>query len=189
MDKTFLTRGGVTRRKITRENKAVPSDDEIHEILSVGQKCYIEKEHNPKTCFYFDETSFTYSIGPPHNYCPINQTRATNIGISNTKLRITAVNAVHAVGEFAPLMLIVKHSVNSEKRPDQAGMTVIRELHKKPGFTESDGRILKIWQKEVALSGVTALVAERGRERNTPTPSQRWSRGSMKATLPRQLEI
>ena len=27
-------------------------------------------------------------------------------------------------------------------------------------------------------------VAERGREGNTPTPSQRWPRGSMKATLP-----
>ena len=28
------------------------------------------------------------------------------------------------------------------------------------------------------------IVAERGREGNTLTPSQRWPRGSMKATLP-----
>ena len=36
-------------------------------------------------------------------------------------------------------MLIIKHSVSSEKRPDQTGMTVFRELHKKLGFRESDG--------------------------------------------------
>ena len=50
---------------------------------------------------------------------------------------------MNAIGEFAPLMLIVKHSVSSEKWPDQTGMTVIRELHKKPGFTENDVWILK----------------------------------------------
>ena len=155
--KLFLKRGGVTRRKITREDKAVPSDQEIHKILSIGQKCYIEKGHSPQTCFNFDETAFTYAIGPTHNYCPINQPRATNIGISNAKLRITAVIAVNALGEFAPLMLIVKHSVSSEKRPDQTGMTVIRDLHKKEGFRECDGWILKIWQKEITLSGVKAL--------------------------------
>ena len=53
-------------------------------------------------------------------------------------------------------MLIVKHSVSSEKRPDQTGMTVIRDLHKKPGFTERDGWILKIWEKDISLSGVKA---------------------------------
>ena len=128
--KSFLNRGGVTRRKITREDKAVPSDKEIHEILQIGQKCYIEGEFTPQTFFNFDETAFTYAIGPAHNYCPINGPRATNIGISNTKLRITAEIAVNALGEIAPLMLIVQHSVSSEKRPDQIGMTVIRELHK-----------------------------------------------------------
>ena len=54
-------------------------------------------------------------------------------------------------------MLIAKHSVSSEKRPDQTGMTVIRDLHKKSGFTENDGWILKVWQKEITLSGVNAL--------------------------------
>ena len=50
---------------------------------------------------------------------PKKQQMATNIGISNTKLRITAIIAVSALGVFAPLMLIVKHSVSSETRPDQ----------------------------------------------------------------------
>ena len=48
-------------------------------------------------------------------YCPGNQQRASSIGISNSKLRIMAVIAVNAIGEFAPLMMIVKHSVSSEK--------------------------------------------------------------------------
>ena len=34
--KSFLNRGGVTRRKITREDKAVPTDEEIHEVLWGG---------------------------------------------------------------------------------------------------------------------------------------------------------
>ena len=36
--KSFLNRGNVTRRKITGEDKAVPSNEEIHEILNIGQK-------------------------------------------------------------------------------------------------------------------------------------------------------
>ena len=64
---------------------------------------------------------------------------------------------MNAGGEFAPLMLIIKHSVSSEKRPDQTGMLVIRELHKKVGFSESEGWLLKIWQKEVMLNSITAL--------------------------------
>lgn len=155
--KSFLARGGVSRRKITREDKAAPNDEEINEVLRIGQECYVEGGYTPQTCFNFDETAFTWAIGPTHSYCPKNQPRATNIGISNSKLRITAVIAVSAVGEFAPLMLIIKHSVSSEKRPDQTGMTVIRDLHKKSGFRESEGWILKIWEKQVTLSGVSAL--------------------------------
>ena len=155
--KSFLARGSVSRRKISREDKAVPNDEEINEVLRIGQECYVEGGYTPQTCFNFDETAFTWAIGPTHSYCPKNQPRATNIGISNSKLRITAVIAVSAVGEFAPLMLIIKHSVSSEKRPDQTGMTVIRDLHKKSGFRESEGWILKIWEKQVTLSGVSAL--------------------------------
>ena len=105
---------------------------------------YLRNDHNPLTCYNFDETAFTYSIGPSHIFCPRDQQRATNIGNSNTKLRITAVIAVNAVGGFAPLMLIIKHSVSSEKRPDQTGMRVIPELFTKNGFKADDG-----WEKLV----------------------------------------
>ena len=154
--KGFLSRGSCTRRKITREDKEVPTDIEIASVLNIGQQKYIENNHTAKTCYNFDETAFTWSIGPTHLYCPINQTRATNIGISNTKLRITAVIAVSAEGTFAPLMIIIKHSVSSEKRPDQTTMTIVRDLNKKPGFTVNDGWKLKEWRKELTIKNVTA---------------------------------
>ena len=155
--KGFLNRGGVSRRKITRDDKDVPSDTDIRRVLKIGQDLYINKGHTPNTCYNFDETAFTYSIGPSHIFCPSDQQRATNIGISNTKLRITAVIAVNAMGHFAPLMLIIKHSVSSEIRPDQTGMKVIPELHKKDGFTANDGWEKGIWEKSLTIKGVTAL--------------------------------
>ena len=155
--KGFLSRGGLTRRKITREDKTVPGDEEIDSILKIGQDIYIEHGHSAKTTYNFDETAFTWAIGPTHIFCPTNQQRATNIGISNEKLRITAVIAVSAEGLFAPLMLILKHSVSSEKKPDQTRMTVVRDLHKKAGFTVADGWILKEWNKDLEINGNTDL--------------------------------
>jgi hypothetical protein len=63
-------------------------------------------------------------------YVPRDQQRASNIGIHNAKLRITAVICVNGLGEFAPLMFIVKHSVSSESRPDQSGMSVMKNCTK-----------------------------------------------------------
>ena len=83
-------------------------------------------------------------------YCPGNQQRATNIGISNDKLRITAVIAVNALGEFAPLMLIVKHSASSEF------MLVIPNLHKKISFRVEDGWELRLWEKILTINGIEA---------------------------------
>ena len=154
---SFLKRGGVSRRKITSDDKQVPTDAEVRRILEIGQNMYIEKEHEPHTCYNFDETAFTYSIGPTHIFCPKDQQRATNIGISNTKQRITAVIAVNGVGQFAPLMLIIKHSVSSETRPDQERMMVIPELRKKDGFTARDGWEIGTWEKDLTFKSVTAL--------------------------------
>ena len=114
--KSFLSRGGLRRRKITREDKDIPESEEILQVMRIGQKLFIDNEHDENTCFNFDETAFTWAIGPTHVYCPINQQRATNIGITDTKVRITAVIAVNAAGQFAPLMLILKHSVSSGKK-------------------------------------------------------------------------
>lgn len=153
--KSFLTRGGLSRRKITREDKDVPGSHEINTTMAEGQRKYIDNDHDENTCFNFDETAFTWAIGPTHVYCPANQQRATNIGISNTKLRITAVIAVNAAGVFAPLMLILKHSVSSEKCPDQTKMLVIQNLHKVEGFREVDGWKLKVWADTLTIGTKT----------------------------------
>ena len=153
----ILSRGGLHCRKITREDKVLPSDSDISYVLRIGQELYIRKGHNSSSTFNFDETAFTWAIGPTHMFCPSNQQRATNFGISNTKLRITAIIVVNAEGIFTPLMIIIKHSVSSEKRPDQTKMTVICDLHKKHGFTVNDGWMLKVWSKELTVKGITAL--------------------------------
>ena len=155
--KSFLSRGGLTRRKITREDKDVPGSDEISRVMKIGQKLFIDNEHDEHTCYNFDETAFTWAIGPTHIYCPKDQQRATNIGITDTKVRITAVIAVNGAGVFATLMLILKHSVSSEKSPDQTRMMVINKLHKLEGFREIDGWKKKKWEKSLTIKGKTDL--------------------------------
>jgi hypothetical protein len=103
-----------------------------------------------------DETAFTYAIGPEYIYVPTDQSRAQNIGVPNMKLRITAVISVFATGEFAPLFIIIKHSVSSLERPDQSKMMVIVQLHKKDnGFGANDGWELILWKKELTINGIT----------------------------------
>ena len=156
--KSFLRRANMRRRKITTEDKKIPSEDEILRIMSIGQKMYRDFGHTPETVINMDETAFSYAIGPEYMYCPPDQSRAQHLGIPNTKLRITAVVAVSGTGKFVPLFIIIKHSVSSADRPDQSGMKVITSLHKKDdGFGTSNGWDLFLWRKELCISNVTAL--------------------------------
>ena len=43
----FLKRGGLSRRKITRDDKDLPSDDEINKVLKKGQNCTFEMAIRP----------------------------------------------------------------------------------------------------------------------------------------------
>ena len=83
----------MRRRKITTDDKNVPSDEEVRRIMNIGQKMYKDFGHNRDTTINMDETAFTYAIGPEYMYCTRDQQRAQNIGIPNTFLRITAVVA------------------------------------------------------------------------------------------------
>ena len=156
--KKFLKRSGLRKRKITRDDKNIPSVSEVIQKMSEGQNIYTSCGHSPSTTWNMDETAVTWAIGPVHVYVPNDQQRASNIGIPNTKLRITAVIAVNGVGEFAPLMFIIKHSVSSESRPDQSTMTVIKKIHtnKSIKFGIEDGWELKLWVKTMTIKGVTA---------------------------------
>ena len=148
----------MRRRKITTDDKVVSSDEEIIKIMNIGQKIYKDFGHTKDTTINMDETAFTYAIGPEHMYCPPDQNRAQNIGVPNTKLRITAVVAVSGNGDFVPLFIIIKHSVSSADRPDQSSMRVIRDLHKKDdGYGVSDGWELISWSRELTVKGVTDM--------------------------------
>ena len=83
----------MRRRKITTDDKNVPSDEEVRIIMNIGKKMYEDFGHNRDTTINMDETAFTYTIGPEYMYCPPDQQRAQNIGIPDTFLRITAVVA------------------------------------------------------------------------------------------------
>ena len=82
----FLSSGGLHRRKITREDKLLPSDSDISSVLQKGQELYLSIGHDSHSTFNFDETAFTWAIGPIHMFYPSDQQGATDIGISSTKL-------------------------------------------------------------------------------------------------------
>lgn len=147
----FLTRAHFRRRKITTADKKRPTEEEIRAVMAVGQGIYISNYHSPSTTWNFDETALTWAIGPTHLFIPANQSRANQLGDSNAKLRITAGITVSGQGKFAPLFIIIKHSVSSDARPDQRSMRVIPNLNNKPRFTEADGWKLKTWSRELTI--------------------------------------
>lgn len=128
--RNFLNRSNMRKRKITRDDKKIPNAVDVITQMKEGHLLYTSFGHSPCNTWNMDETCVTWAIGPLHMYVPTNQQRASNVGIPNTKLRITAIIAVNGIGNFAPLMFIIKHSVSSEKKPDQSSMTVIKECTK-----------------------------------------------------------
>ena len=57
--RNFLLRCKMYRRKITKEDKNVPSPEEIQRVLEIGQRLYINNHHRPETCYNLDETAVT----------------------------------------------------------------------------------------------------------------------------------
>jgi hypothetical protein len=82
----------MRKRKITRDDKKTPPIADIIAKMKEGQAMYIRFGHSPGNTWNMDETCVTWAIGPVHMYVPADQQRASNIGIPNTKLRITAIN-------------------------------------------------------------------------------------------------
>ena len=104
-----------------------------------------------------DETCVTWAIGPVHMYVPADQQRESIIGIPKTKLRITAVLTVNGLGEFTPIMFIIKHSVSSENKPDQSTMKVIKNLYERNArFGNANGWELLLWSKTMTIKSITA---------------------------------
>ena len=155
--RNFLTRSGMRKRKITRDDKKIPAIADIIAKMKEGQAMYIRFGHSPGNTWNMDETCVTWAIGPVHMYVPADQQRASNIGIPNTKLRITAVLTVNGLGEFAPIMFIIKHSVSSENKPDQSTMKVIKNLYERNArFGNANGWELLLWSKTMTIKSITA---------------------------------
>ena len=51
----------------------IPDDNIVADTLRIGQEIYVRNQHNPHTFCSFDETAFTWAIGPSYMYCPGNQ--------------------------------------------------------------------------------------------------------------------
>ena len=93
--RNFLNRSSMSKRKITRDDKVIPSSADVTAQMQRGQHLYTLHDHSPNNTWNMGETCVTWAIGPLHMYVPQDQQRASNVGISNTKLRITAVITVN----------------------------------------------------------------------------------------------
>jgi len=138
------------RRKITSEKKILLSLSEIRNKMVACQRRIIAGGYSPHQIANLDETALTFGIGPTHMYVPIDQTRAI-ADAANTKARVTLIPTVDASGRFLPSMFILKHSKSSETHPDQTSMTVVKNLHKRPGFTIADGWEFLEWERDLTI--------------------------------------
>jgi hypothetical protein len=147
----FLKRAKMRRRKITTDDKVLLSEQEVNDRMRVGQALFVAGHYIRKWVWNMDETAYTYGIGPTHLFVPADASRASNVAGSDAKVRITAVVCVNGEGTFPPLMLNLKHSVDSGTRADQTGMRVIPLLHAREGFKEADEWELKVWERELTI--------------------------------------
>ena len=106
----------------------IPSVNEVRQQMSIGQSLIIVLMLLAYQIWNMDETAFTWAIGPQHAFVS-EDARRTAGEQSNTKQRITVAVMANALGKFAPLFIILRHSESSEESPDQTGMTVVQGLN------------------------------------------------------------
>jgi len=152
----FLGRQNMRRRKITREKKNPPPVSEVRRIMRVAQEKILELGFLPTQVLNLDETAINFGVGPSHVFAAANADRGEQ-EVCDAKGRITGVPIVDADGGFLPTFYILKHSRSSESNPDQTKMMVIRQLHKKPGYTVDDGWEEKEWSRVMTIKGKTCL--------------------------------
>jgi hypothetical protein len=129
----FLLRDKFSRKKVTTEVKNPPSEAEVRRIMKDRQDSIVDNlfHEDLKSIGNMDETAFRYAIGPTHQFTSKSIQRPTGIPKTSDKVRITACVTALADGKQLPLLSIIKHSVSSKDRPDQSGMTVVKNLFHK----------------------------------------------------------
>jgi len=95
--KNFLDRQKVSRRKITREKKNIPTAAIIVESMRKGQDLILNLILDSKQVINLDETAVQWGLGPIHIYMPKNGDRGQG-EISDTKARFTAVLMIALIG-------------------------------------------------------------------------------------------
>ena len=148
----FLRREKMRRRKITHEQKEIPSEPEVRRQMSIGQATILSLGLVAAVIWNMDETAFTWAIGPQYSYVGTGARRAEGEQ-ADTKLRITAAITGGGTGLFMPLFMILKHSKSSAQAPDQTKMKVIQQLYDRDkGFGISDGWSIHTWERELTLT-------------------------------------
>ena len=163
----FLTRASMTRRKITTEDKVRPSEEIVRAAMMVGREKYIRNNLRPVVVHNFDKTAINWCTGPTHIFLPYDKFEKNlknlwgrHLGVSNIKLRMTAIIAFEAEGGPDPLFIIIRHSakVTSKTKPNQLSIRVIQNLFKANlGFGAEDGWELKTWEKNMTIDGVEQI--------------------------------
>ena len=137
------------RRKTTATVKDRPPLAEIRAIMTEIQETIEEKKFSPAQCFSSDETGMFYASPPRNQYVPENAARGCTPE-GDEKARFNTLESGDADGRMLPSMHVIKCTV--KKGATNFSQTrVVHKLHRKTGFTESDGWKLGIWQKTTTL--------------------------------------
>ena len=145
----FIARQDFSRRRVGTNIKVRPTDLGVNACMAAAAAVYKRRNMELKHVFNADETGLTYAIAPIHIIGPKNQKQTKSYG--DLKSRVTAIPMVNALGQFAPTMVIIRHSKSSIEKPDQTTMRVLDKLHEQEGFKTEEGWDLKVWNRVMVI--------------------------------------
>ena len=143
----FKERNNLHRRRVTSEHKVNrPSIDEVR-AKDIEITNFIDENNlGPAQIFSIDETNCSPATMPRYQYIPAEQDRAAAPSASGS--RFTLMVGVNAAGELMPPFMILGNTVATA---DASSSTVIKSLHKEPGFTPLEGWQLMLWERKLPI--------------------------------------
>jgi hypothetical protein len=143
----FITRAALHKRAVTTTEKNLPSVAEVQEVMAKIQEWLVKNEYTLDETVSADETGIFYGAQPKCQFVPDSVDRAS-APESDEKARITDMLWGKGSGEMGPHFCIIPCS---SKKPDLSSTRVLKELHKKPGFTEADGWEMHTWTRTIQV--------------------------------------
>ena len=147
--KGLLKRHALRRKRITASEKVLPAPELVQARMKEIQDQIIKEKYTLEEVISADETGIFFGAAPKHQIVPADAARATAPECDD-KARFTAMLFGNGAGEMGPIWAIIKMTV---KGIDLSSSTVLKSLHKEPGFTQADGWELKAWERELTLKG------------------------------------